>query len=81
MNTIIIIIGQWKWNLLMLVRVHILTLVMKTMINMLNLKKIKSTVPWTYVLEEVKSEKVLWKWAEKYKSNRVYNLKSNKESR
>ena len=43
----------------MLVRVHILTLVVKTMINILNLKKIKSTVPWTYVLEEVKIEKVL----------------------
>ena len=73
-----------EWNLLMLSRKHILTLILKIMINILNLKlviiwdyqnihiflqkvtqqvmvvkKVKNTVPWTYVVEDLNGAEIV----------------------
>ena len=89
------IITQLKWSLLMWNKAHILTLVKKLMINILNLKlvvlleyqnikaflrkaifqiglkkflwlkKFKNTMPWTYVIIDLKDEEIVGTFYEK----------------
>ena len=94
------------WNLLMLSRKHILTLILKIMINILNLKlviiwdyqnihiflqkvtqqvmvvkKVKNTVPWTYVVEDLNgAEIVAMSRKDLQKRNRQKQIKVEKLS-
>ena len=95
-----------EWNLLMLSRKHILTLILKIMINILNLKlviiwdyqnihiflqkvtqqvmvvkNVKNTVPWTYVVEDLNgAEIVAMSRKDLQKRNRQKQIKVEKLS-
>ena len=48
--------------------IHILTLVKKLMIKIV-IEKVKNTVPWTYVINDLKGEKIIGTFYEKELGN------------